>query len=218
MNTTPRVLLIDIESSPNLSWIWGKYEQNALGDFISERQIIAYAWKWLGDKDVRVRSLPMYPGYKKNKHNNKALVADLHKLYSEADFVVGHNVSAFDEKMINTEFIVHGFKPPKRHRLLDTLLMARKYFRFNSNKLNDLGKRLKVGRKAHTGGFDLWAGCMNGNKKAWKTMEIYNKQDVVLLEKVFNKLKPWLNRPPLKRICVWQRIEPNRHKGSKSRN
>jgi transposase-like protein len=36
---------------------------------------------------------------------------------------------------------------------------------------------------------------MNGDKKAWKTMEEYNIQDVILLEKLYNKLLPWVKQP-----------------------
>lgn len=200
LSVKDKYLLIDVESSPNEAYVWGKYEQNVVGDFLRERQIISFSWKWLGEKETHVRSLRMYPGYKADRRDNRALVADLHKLISGADYVIAHNLNAFDAKMINTEFIVHGLKPPKRYRTLDTLLMARRYFSFNSNKLDDLGKRLKVGRKAQTGGFSLWVGCLNGDLKSWRKMEQYNKQDVILLEKVYLKLKPWADRPALKRL------------------
>jgi hypothetical protein len=37
---------------------------------------------------------------------------------------------------------------------------------------------------------------MNGEKKSWVIMKKYNIQDVVLLEKVYNKLKPWIKTYP----------------------
>ena len=43
----PRVLLFDIESSPNLSWTWGKWDQNVLR-FEREWYILAISWTWLG--------------------------------------------------------------------------------------------------------------------------------------------------------------------------
>jgi len=36
---------------------------------------------------------------------------------------------------------------------------------------------------------------MANDPKAWKTMETYNIQDVVLLEKLYNKLLPWIKQP-----------------------
>jgi DNA-directed RNA polymerase subunit RPC12/RpoP len=37
---------------------------------------------------------------------------------------------------------------------------------------------------------------MNNDRKAWKTMEAYNKNDVVLLEKVYDKFKAWIKSHP----------------------
>ena len=194
--TGQKVLLFDVETSPNIAYIWGKYEQNALGDFIAERQIICFAWKWLGEKEVQVRALPDFKGYRKDPGNNQALVVFLHELISRADIVVAHNVDKFDDKMANTDFIVHGLKPPTPHKTVDTLKVARSRFRFNSNKLDDLGHRLGLGRKRRTRGFDLWKGCLRGDMKCWNEMSDYNKQDVVLLEKIYLKLRPWMTNHP----------------------
>ncbi len=191
-----KVLLYDVESSPNIAYVWGKYEQNALGDFIKERQIISFAWKWLGEKEVHVLALPSFPGYKKNREDNRALILELHKLISSADIAIAHNINEFDDKMANTEFISHGLKPPPPHKTVDTLQFARSKFRFNSNKLGDLGKRLGLGEKVNTGGFELWAKCLQGDRKAWALMMAYNKQDVVLLEKIYLKMRPYMKLHP----------------------
>lgn len=190
------VLLYDVETSPNLAYIWGKYEQNALGDFIEERQIISVAWKWLGEKKIHVMALPMFASYSRDPHNNRALIVRLHKLFSRADIVVGHNVVCFDDKMSNTGFIKHGLPPPPPHQSVDTLKVARSKFRFNSNKLDDLGAFLKLGRKVRHRGFELWVRCMRGEKRAWSIMKKYNKGDVALLEKIYLRIRPWMTNHP----------------------
>jgi len=184
-----RVLLYDIETSPNLGYVWGKYEQNILGDFVQERQIISFAWKWLGEKEVQVVRVD-------NKLNNFGIVKILWALMDRADVVVAHNGMAFDDKLSYTEFVLHGLKPPARHKSVDTLKVVKKFFKFNSNKLNDLGKRLGLGEKVQTGGFQLWVGCLKNDPAAWKKMMEYNKQDVVLLEKVYHRILPWITNHP----------------------
>ena len=47
-----------------------------------------------------------------------------------------------------------------------------------------------------TGGFSLWREVLAGNMKSWKKMCAYNKQDVVLLEKVYLKLRPYMTNHP----------------------
>ena len=192
-----RVLLYDVETSPNIAYIWNRYEQDALGEFIRERQIISIAWKWLGEKKVHVQALPSYKLYARFPEKNKELIVKLHKLFSEADVVVGHNVDEFDDRMANTDFIKNGLPPPPPHKTVDTLKFARHKFRFNSNKLDDLGAVLKLGRKVKHPGFELWAKCLQGDKKAWALMMEYNKGDVVLLEKVYLKMRPWMKNHPV---------------------
>lgn len=191
--TAAKILLFDVESSPNIGYTFGKYDQTVI-EFIKERQIICFAWKWLGEKKINCLAMPMFNSYKKDKTDNKALIKKLHELISRADVIVGHNVDDFDDKMSNTDFIKHGLPPPPPHRTVDTLKFARYKFRFNSNRLGDLGEFLGVGKKVRTGGFELWKRCLAGDDAAWSTMIKYNKGDVRLLEKIYLKERPWMIR------------------------
>lgn len=190
----PQILLFDIETAPNLGYVWGKYEQNVI-EYTSEWYMLAWSCKWLGGKQT-TKGLIDYDGYQPQSENDSALVKDLYELIAQADVVVGHNGDKFDIRRSNTRFVEHGLKPPEPYRTVDTCKVARRYFGFNSNKLDDLGRRLGVGRKAPTGGFDLWKGCMAGDKKAWNRMKRYNAQDVRLLEAVYLKLLPWITNHP----------------------
>ena len=170
----PKILFIDIETSPNIAYVWGKYEQNTLGDYLQERMIISVAWKWLGKSKVESMCIPDFYGYKKSPTKNKKLIEKLHSLFCAADIIVAQNGDNFDTKMANTEFIQYGLTPPPPYKTVDTLKIARSKFRFNSNKLDDLGNRLGLGRKIHTGGFNLWVDCLRGKKEAWDKMVKYN--------------------------------------------
>ena len=192
----PKILLIDLETSPNIAYTWGKYEQDALGDFIQERMIICFAWKWLGKPGIQVKAIPDFYGYKPSPKKNKKLIESLHSLFSSADIIVAQNGDSFDVKMANAEFVQYGLAPPPPYKTIDTLKIARAKFRFNSNKLDDIGHRLGLGRKVKTGGFDLWLGVMRGEKSAWDKMREYNKQDVILLEKIYMKFRPWTANHP----------------------
>lgn len=195
---TAKILLVDVESSPNIGYSWGRYEQTII-EFVKERQIISFAWKWLGERKVNCLTLADFKGYKRNRDSNKALILELHRIVSMANIVVGHNVSAFDEKMSNSDFIVNGLTPPPAHKQVDTLKVARSKFKFNSNRLGDLGERLGLGKKVRTGGFNLWKGCLDGDAKSWAQMVRYNKGDVILLEKIYLKMRPWMtNHPAIK--------------------
>jgi uncharacterized protein YprB with RNaseH-like and TPR domain len=191
--TKPKILVFDIETTPNLGYVWGKWQQDVI-EYKTEWTMLCFAYKWLGErKTVAVGQ---------NKFSEEILVRRLHSLFEEADIVVAHNGNSFDVKMCNAKFIEFGLDPPSFYKSIDTKLVAKRYFRFNSNKLDDLGNLLGLGRKIQTGGFALWTGCMKGDKKAWAKMLRYNVQDVVLLEKVYLKMRPWMDNHPAMNILV----------------
>lgn len=190
-----RVLFYDIETFPELGMSWNRRESDTL--WVEREGLMAsFAWKWKGDKKVQVRGLPDYLTYKKEPYYDKMLVDDIYKLICEADVVIAHNGDRFDQKIVNTRFAKWGYDPIPGYKQVDTLKIARKHFRFPSNRLDDLGEFLGLGRKAQTGGIKLWKDCYYGDEKAWRKMIKYNKQDVVLLEQVYNKLMPWATTHP----------------------
>lgn len=151
---------------------------------------MTFAYKWQG-KPVHAYALPDFPGYTSRPMNDKALVTKLHGILSDADVIVAHNGNRFDIRKSNARFLYYNLPPIPPTKYIDTLLLAKKYFMFNSNKLDDVCQYLGIGMKTHTGGFPLWQGCMEGKKSAWDTMVRYNKNDVVILEKLYDKLLPW---------------------------
>jgi transposase len=76
------------------------------------------------------------------------------------------------------------------------LRVVKSNFRFVSNKLDYVSQRLGLGKKTAHEGHELWLKVMNNDRAAWKRMEEYNKNDVVLLEKLYNRLKGWIKQHP----------------------
>ncbi len=172
MNKGPKILLFDIETSPSLGYVWTLFETNVI-KVKQPWSLLCFSYKWLGDKTTKVVSLPQFSTYKKNPRNDYEVTKKLHELFELADVIIGHNGDKFDIRKVNAKLIEHGFLPPSPYKTIDTLKIARKYFKFDSNRLNDLGELLGLGRKVETGGFTLWEKCINGDLKAWNKMEKY---------------------------------------------
>ena len=201
-----KILLIDIETAPSRAYIWSLWTEPASTKFLfSDWFMLCWCAKWLDEKKVLSSSLIESKNYKRDSENDKVLVKKVWHLLDEADIVVGHNVSKFDIPSMNTRFLVHGLTPPSPYKIVDTLLIARRSFNFLSNKLGDLSVFLGLGKKLETGGFELWAKCLQGDKQAWKKMVAYCKKDVTLLEKVYLKLRPYGIRQP--NIAVYENTE-----------
>src|ERR1051326_8563093 len=96
----------------------------------------------------------------------------------KADILCGHNADNFDYKKLNTTFIKYRLEPLDKKPTIDTLKALRRIAKFPSNKLDEICGVLGIGRKLPHTGKHLWTACMNGDRKAWKVMEAYNKHDV----------------------------------------
>lgn len=190
----PRTLYWDIETSLQTATIF----QLANNDYIhpdallTERYVICAAWKWEDEDKVHSVSVLDDPKrYNKDPHDDKHVIEVLHSVLSKADIIVHHNGDSFDKRYVDTRILFHGLPALPPLASVDTCKIAKSKFYFNSNKLDYIGKFLKVGQKIQTSP-GLWLRVLNGEAKAVKEMITYNKQDVILLEKVFNKLKPYM--------------------------
>lgn len=184
-----KILIYDLETSPNLGWVWQKYEQNVLA-YEKEWQILCFAYKWLGEKKTHSVAIPDF----KCKTDEK-VVKELWKLFDEADIILAHNNNKFDQKKATARFIYYKLPPPAPYKAIDTLQAIKRVASFNSHKLDDLGKLLGEGKKLKTD-FSLWLGCMNNDPKAWKKMTAYNRQDVKLLERIYLRIRPYIKSHP----------------------
>lgn len=199
LKTQPRILLLDIETFPNVAYVWGKYDQNVI-KYLQQTCIATFSAKWLGEKGLISKALCNYPKYKPGSYNDKDLVMDLWRLLNEADIVIAHHGVAFDIKVCNARFIYYDFVPPSPYKVIDTKKIASEVAKFNSNKLDDLGDLLGFGKKIKTD-FDLWEGCIKGDPTSWGKMIAYNERDVLLLEKLYLRVLPWIKNHP--NLTLW---------------
>lgn len=194
-NKTPSVVLLDIETSPIIGYAWEAFDTNLL-KIIQPSKIISVAWKELGEKKVHVKCISDYRSYSPNVVEDKELVQEIWNVLDKADVVIGHNSDSFDLKKLNMRFVVHKLNAPSPYQTIDTCKISKRYFKFDSNSLNNLCMFLELGEKVSHSGFSLWEKCMSGDYKAWSLMKDYNANDVVLLEKVYLALRPFQDRHP----------------------
>lgn len=181
-----RRLYFDIEVSPNVvtSWNVGYKQKIDYQNIVKERAVICICWKWDGSKKVHSLS------WDKNLSDRNMLI-EFMQVANEADELVGHNGDSFDIKWLRTRCLVHGISMFPSYTSLDTLTKARSGFRFNSNRLDYISQFLKVGGKTKTD-YSLWTNVCNGDRKALAEMVKYCANDVLILEKVYKKMAPYI--------------------------
>jgi uncharacterized protein YprB with RNaseH-like and TPR domain len=190
-----KILLLDIETAPGLGYAWESYETNII-EWERSWYMLCFGYQWYGEGHVTVKALPDYSRYEHSRVDDYYLVRDLHSVLDAADIVVAHNGDSFDIKKSNARFAIHDLSPPSTYKTVDTLKIARKHFKFESNKLTSLGKYFGLGEKLTTTGWKLWKGCMAGDADCWRQMKEYNAQDVTLLGELYTKLRPWSTNHP----------------------
>lgn len=187
-----KILAWDIETGPNLAYVWGLWDQNVALSQIKERgTVLSFAARWI---DEPKNKIVFWGGPSDDDH--KAMVNEAWELLNEADALVSWNGKGFDTKHMNREFLLAGLNPPSPAKEIDLMLTAKKRFRFVSNKLENVARELGLGGKVNHSGFDLWLRCLAGDPKAWTEMKRYNEQDVHLLVDLYYRLLPWIDGHP----------------------
>ena len=186
-----KIILYDLETSRTRVEGYGNRWDFKVVKFIKQSELMCYSYKELGESKVHFVSRYDFKTYHE-------FVKSLRDLLHSADITIAHNGGSFDDKMANRFFVTEGILPPKPRKTVDTKREAKRWFRFDSNSLDDLGQFLGLGRKQTIGYADLEDDFMSGNpsRKTVKLMKDYNDQDVNLLEAIYLRMLPFMASHP----------------------
>src|ERR1700746_3524634 len=93
-----KILMIDIETTPDKSYHWGRWNQNiGINQTIEVGSMVCFAAKWYGQDDIEF--------YSAWQQGEEGMVAEAWRLLDEADVVVHFYGSKFDIPHMNTSFL-----------------------------------------------------------------------------------------------------------------
>lgn len=184
-----KILVVDLETSPNVADVWGLWGVNvSLNQLLRSGRVICFAAKWHGKASVTFRS--------EWADGREPMLKAAYDLFDQADVVVGWNSARFDVPWLQGEWARMGWTPPSPFHQVDLCAVARRTFRFPSNKLEYCARELLGKGKVSTGGHGLWTAVLNGDPRAQARMRKYNVEDVKLTDDMFVRLRPWVNNLP----------------------
>lgn len=185
----PKIAVIDIETLPGVGFFWQLYDTTiAIEQVIEDISFLGWAGKILNSPTMHSDILT--PGEARNRDASR-ITKSVWDFLSQADVVVGHNFAGYDIKVLNLCFLEYGL-PPLKPTIIDTLMVAKQNFRFSSNKLAFINKKLGMRDKLDTGGFTLWKKCHEGEPEALQKMRDYNIGDIYSTEDLFFKFRPYI--------------------------
>jgi DNA polymerase elongation subunit (family B) len=186
MMTDPVIGLWDTEWSPAVTYTWTsrpKYLPNEM--LIEDARLLCYGAKYRG-KPTKVVD---------ERIGRTEMLTQLRDFLDSVDMLVSFNGQNFDTPKVNSEFMREGIKPPSPFKEVDLYRVIRKNSSYYSGKLDFVAERIVGQKKVATGGFQLWRDVLAGDEKAWRKFRAYQKQDVDLLEELFDELRPWIRMP-----------------------
>lgn len=188
---TAKICFLDIERQSGVAdGIWELRQNGWLnpGQVVEHPRTICFAYKWLGDNEVRFHA-------EWDKGGQKALAKKAHAVMDEATHIVGWNSKRFDIPHLRTLLITNELLPPSPHKDIDLMIQAKQHFSFLSNRMSEVAKVLDRKGKMETGGNDLWKTLRYGRTEklnaARQLMAEYNVRDVELTEELYNLMLPW---------------------------
>lgn len=188
-----RVLFFDVETSPLLSYHWRVWKENIAPSQIEHGTfLLAWAAKW-ADKQ-KVESAALSPAEAKAQDDSR-IVASLADMIRTADVIVAHNLDRFDLPVLNTRLLALRLPPLPTVTRVDTLKVAKKNFRQTFNRLSYLADFLGIPTKDQME-FEDWRQACQGSQKALTKMRAYCRQDVRVLEGVFDGMRPYAQGLP----------------------
>lgn len=184
----PKILLLDIETKPNLAYVWGLHNEFIpLDRLVRPGGIMCWSAKWYKEKEMHFRA-----EWDELEGN---FIADLCALIAKADAIITYNGNKFDLPKIRGEAILLGLDPLPPVPSIDLYTTCRR-LGYPSGKLAFVARHLGIGAKGQHAGFDTWVGAMEGIESDQLVMERYNKQDVRLLERLYRIMLPHIKNHP----------------------
>ena len=196
---TGKILLLDIETSPNEGLFWQMYSEiNNIEQITKPWAILTWSAKWL--YEPKIFSGVVSPKDATDRKDG-SIIQGLWNLLDDADVTVAHNNKKFDNRRMNARFVLNGLPKPSPYFVVDTLTESRKQFDHVSHKLDYLATIYLTQRKTHTD-FSLWKRCIgagydeNEQSIALSEMLAYNKSDVTGLEEIYLHTRPYMTNHP----------------------
>ena len=206
-NVTARALTIDIERLPGQVNVQHRgftitgpvWDLNALKSIIGRRihadditewpRTICAAARWYGEEEVMFAAEWEVGGYAGFMHR-------VWEWVDEADILIGHNMDAFDSKHLMGGWAEMGLPAPSPYKVIDTLKIARRSFKMESNTLDALAKRLGVEAKTDKYSATVAKAAVDGDEEAQTQIAEYNKGDIIASEALFDRLRPYAKGLP----------------------
>lgn len=181
----PRILTLDVENSPHLAYTYDLWGADIPPDRVVEpARLLCWAGKWHDRKSVIF--------YSEYHDGVETMLDELWKAIDQADVIVTYNGLRHDMPIIMRTLVENGYPPCSPWQDVDLYQVVKRRFKFASSRLGYVTEAMGLPTKLETGVAQLWRKVLEDDDKAWTKFKAYNKQDVIVTERLFDSLRPWI--------------------------
>lgn len=180
-DSQPRILLFDIESS-------------ALNGNFGVCFCIGY--KWFDDDKVHIITIRNEKTFKTNPIYDKGVIEKFRPVLAQADLMVYHYGQRFDFPFLQTRCFEHKLQPLPEPAQLDTWRIAKDRMKFSSNRLETISRAAETKERKTPLDQKIWRDAAWGHIPSLKDIEHHCRQDILVLEEVYRRLRPFARNHP----------------------
>lgn len=151
--------------------------------------MLCFGYRWLGDEKTHVLSVTDYAEFEEDVTNDRRIVEDARAILASANVWVTWYGKRFDVPFIRSRLLNHKLPPLPESRHYDGWETARKKLRLHSNRLASVSAFLGVEEKTPLSG-PIWVRAAAGHPSSIDYVKAHCRQDVVVLEQVYRRLRP----------------------------
>lgn len=187
---TRKRLFYDIETSFCEGWFYRPdWNTRIYPHQIREHaKIISIHWKWEGEDKVHNLDWGL------KKQCDKSMLKKFIKQMNKADEIIHYNGRKFDTPWIRQRAMFHGLEFNHTYNEIDCYSLVKKYLKqLPDKRLKGVCDYFGLPAKIDAGGHMTWVNVIyNKNQEALDHLLYYGDGDIISLEAVFNKLRPYV--------------------------
>ena len=146
-------------------------------------RVLCAVAQFFGPDEEKVWRADDYEPWQRGKRGDDShLVGAILQGLEDADIIIAHNGTQYDMPFLRTRALVAGLPPVHPMKIVDPVMLARRQFRFHSNRLDSIAKAMGTTNQKTDLDPNLWvAAWADGDKAALDQIVYHCRQDVQTL-------------------------------------